>query len=121
MDYSLLVCVCYVSREEEDDIECMFDMHGSVVFPLHSIEYMMDGHRFTREEHSDRALLASVGIIDFLQDYSMKKKAARVFKTLVLRKKGSKISTMSPRKYRDRFIRFSRSVIRIREMSTEYS
>jgi hypothetical protein len=116
MDYSLLVCVCYVSREEEENIECMFDMHGSLVFPLHSIEYMMDGHRFTREEHPDRGLLASIGMIDFLQVYSVKKKAARVFKTLVMRKKGSRISTMSPRKYRDRIVRFLQSIIHIREM-----
>jgi len=51
-----------------------------------------------------------LAIIDFLQNYNRKKKAAHFFKSLRDQKRKSELSTVNPRMYASRFRKFLQSV-----------
>jgi len=55
---------------------------------------------------SDSSELYFMGIIDFLQKYDNKKKAAHFFKAMMDRKRKDELSTVNPTFYASRFIKF---------------
>lgn len=61
-------------------------------------------------ESKDGKTLYSVGMIDFLQEYNLKKKLERFFKIVLLCKDSEGISVINPRKYQDRFMEKMNSI-----------
>lgn len=91
MDYSLLMVIEKVNPGPATELANRIDK-------LSRNEYMAH----------DQSLVYHVGIIDFLQSYSLQKKAETFLKTNIYLNHPSLISCVPPYEYKERFVDFVR-------------
>jgi hypothetical protein len=96
MDYSLLIAFLEPNAEEPG-------FEGADKYQMGKGK---DSIRVKRLGSQNGFAMALAGIVDFLQDYNMKKRAARLLKVSVLKQDPTALSTVPPRQYGERFLSF---------------
>ncbi|KAL9657897.1 hypothetical protein ABK040_009483 [Willaertia magna] len=89
MDYSLLIGVLELNNQLDNlnNFQCKY------YFP----------------DIENNKIIYLFGIVDYLQEYNMKKKAAKSIKSLM--NDVNEISTIPPNKYSERFLKFINSIL----------
>lgn len=87
MDYSLLLCIENGSDTGAKDEDYEVDLSRK--------------HRFAYDNK-----IYHIAIIDYIQEWNLKKQAERFYKTMIRRVDGNELSAMEPEQYADRFLKF---------------
>ena len=97
MDYSLLFVIFRFPSQEDPDYMEMVGLLGNQLY-------------LNRTFKSDNMIYLYIfGIIDYLQNFNMKKYFEQKLKNLIYRKEGKNVSVQDPITYSDRFLKFMKT------------